>query len=473
MKEGISDHIVPGSTEGTIPIPPEVPKGGRNRLHLTIWAAADKALPMIYGVAVVVIPLGQGLLDKHQWGIWTVFQMLFLIISLLGDFFLLQPMVKLCTEHNAQERPIITAAAALYTGLSLLLTLPVALAPEVFAPLFKIGIDGQLLLSWMLLTVASTIVRNIAIRILQIDYRITKIFLLDLAYFGGFVAMMLYGWANGSFGGAEDMIYYNLIALTASSVTGLVLCARELVPSFAGTLRSVRRIVEIGIHQGGTGLMTIVQQHGDTAIVSGTRGSVAVGIYNAARIFFRVFEALRDAGQLLLVPVTSHAYSQNNREKVQDITVLATAALVLLLYPVTLILILTAPIFIPMILKDYASATDEFQWLMASGFAMPFIIVPSAVLLGIGHTRDLFRGMLIGTVVLIGGGLVLTYRFGEVGMAAGVLLGNGTIAVLLTRRMNRYIHFSVRQVLHRSRRLGALARERARELRATFGRNSS
>lgn len=473
MNRRRSDHTIPDNASDALPAPSLPPEGSRNRLRLTVWAAADKTLPMIYGVAVVVIPLGQGLIDKHQWGIWTVFQMLFLVISLLGDFFLLQPMVKLCAEHQADERPIITAAAGLYTGLSLLLALPVLLVPNLIAPLFKIGPDGQLLLSWMLLTVACTIVRNIAIRILQIDYRMTRIFLVDLAYFGGFVGLMLAGWANGTFADAEDMIVYNLIALTASSLVGLVLCGRELIPAFEGVIFSARRIVEIGVHQGGTGLMTIVQQHGDTAIVSGTRGSVAVGIYNAARIFFRVFEALRDAGQLLLVPVTSNAYSQNNTEKVQDITVLATAALVFMLFPATLLLILTAPIFIPIILKDYASAVDEFQWLMASGFAMPFIIVPSAVLLGIGYTRDLFRGMLIGTVVLIGAGLVLTYLFGAVGMAAGVLLGNCTIAFLLTRRMNRYIDFSVRGVLQRSRHLGTLMRERARDLRATFGRNPS
>lgn len=459
------------STEQHTPgLPPAKP---RNRLKLTMWAAADKSLPMVYGVAVVILPLGLGLLDKEQWGIWSVFQMLFLVFSLLGDFFLLQPMVKLCTEHNAVERPIITAGAFLYTAFSLLCALPVALVPDLFSNLFKLGTDGTVVLSLILLTTFATIPRNIAIRILQIDYRITRIFILDLAYFGAFVGLMIYGWSAGNFSNAQDMVWYNLTALVLSSLTGIVLCWRELRPDLSHLYDSTRQIIRIGIHQGGTGLMTIVQQQADIAIVSGMRGSAAVGIYNAARIFFRVFEALRDAGQLLLVPVTSNAYSQKNTEKVQDITVLATAALVLMLFPALTILILTAPLFLPLLLPEFSSAVDEFQWLMGSGFAMPFIIVPSAVLLGIGHTRDLFLGMLVGTGVLVGAGLMITYLLGPVGMAIGVFLGNATLAILLTQRMNRYIEFSVRGVFKRSRGLGSVLRSRARDFRGSLGKNPS
>ncbi len=461
MKEELPDII------------PTEPSKARNRLYLTIWTAADKALPMIYGVAILVIPLGLGLLDENEFGVWTVFQMLFLVISLLGDFFLLQPMVKLCTEHEAVQRPIVTASTGLYTGFTLLLTLPVVLAPTLTSSIFKIGAQGAEALSWILLTVIATIPRNISIRILQVDYRMTRIFLLDLAYFGGFVGLMIYGWQSNTFHTPGDIVQYNLLALALSSALGLLVCGRQLLPTFKGTGNATKRIVDLGVHQGGTGLMTIAQQQADIAIVSGTRGSVAVGLYNAARIFFRVFEALRDAGQLLLVPVTSLAYSQKNTERVQDITVLATAALVLLLFPTTTILILTAPIFFPMLLPTYASAVNEFQWLMASGFAMPFVIVPSAVLLGIGKTKDLFRGMVIGTAVLVGGGTLLTYALGEVGMAMGVFGGNLTLALLLTQRMNRYIEFSLKGVLQRSRGLSAIARERIKDMRTSFGRNSS
>ncbi len=442
-----------------------IPERKSNRLRLTAWTAADKALPMIYGVAVVAIPLHFGLLTTEAWGTWVVFQTLFLSISLTGDFFFLQPMVKLASEFEADQRPIVTAGSALYTVLSLALGSIVSLFAWFFADILKTGPTGTEAFILMTATVGATIPRNVAIRVLQVDYGIARIFLLDLVYFGGFVGLMIYGWRTGTFSRTMDMVWYNLFALIASSVVGALSCGVKIVPAFRNVAGATRRIISIGMHQGGTGIMTIIQQNVDVAIVSATRGPVAAGIYTAARIFYRIFEALREAGQLLLISATSNAYSRDDKERVQDLTVLATAALVAILYPLTILLIALAPIGIPIILPEFESASTVFQWLIASGFAMPFIIVPSSVLLGIGETRDLFRGMLTGTIVLAGAGLALTYEFSADGMAAGVLLGNTTIAALLTRRMNRYIDFSFRGVLRRSRSLGTIARTRLREFR--------
>ncbi|MCB0711605.1 MAG: polysaccharide biosynthesis C-terminal domain-containing protein [Ignavibacteriae bacterium] len=442
-----------------------IPPRKSNRLRLTAWTAADKALPMIYGVAVVAIPLHFGLLNTEAFGTWVVFQTLFLSISLTGDFFFLQPMVKLASEFEADQRPIITAGSSLYTLLSLSLGGIVSITALFLADILKAGPTGAEAFALMVATVGATIPRNIAIRVLQVDYRIFRIFLLDLVYFGGFVLCMIYGWQTNTFSRTMDMVWYNLYTLTASSVIGALLCGVKIIPSFKNVVQATRRIVSIGLHQGGTGIMTIIQQNVDVGIVTATRGPLATGVYTAARIFYRIFEALREAGQLLLISATSNAYSRDDKERVQDITVLATATLVAILYPATILLILLAPIGIPLILPKVESASTVFQWLIASGFAMPFIIVPSSVLLGIGETRDLFRGMLIGTIVLVGAGIGLTYEFGPDGMAAGVLLGNTTIAALLTKRMNRYIDFSFRGVLRRSRSLGTIARTRLKEFR--------
>jgi O-antigen/teichoic acid export membrane protein len=107
---------------------------------------------------------------------------------------------------------------------------------------------------------------------------------------------------------------------------------------------------------------------------------------------------------------------------------------------------------------------DEFQWLMANGFVIPFVIIPSVVLLGIGHTRDLFRGTFLGTIALVVAGLVLTWFYGALGMAIGVFVGTLTTAVLLTRRMNRYVPFTFRSVLRRTRSFSASIRRRLRAL---------
>jgi O-antigen/teichoic acid export membrane protein len=423
---------------------------------LAFWAAADKALPMLYGLAMIVVAFR--VLDEVQKGVWAVFQMVFMIISLLAEFFILQPMVKLAAERSGERGPIVTASIVLYTAFSVLLACVVIVMPGQLASLLKVP-GAAATFDVMLLVIATTLVRNIAIRILQIDYRIVAIFIVDAAYFAPLVGLMIYGSLDGTFDSAMDMVDYNVIAFAISSLVGAVFTVRDLVPTLAGFGASVRRVLDLGWHQGGTGVLTVTQQQIDVGIVSGMKGARLTGIYFAAKTFYRFFDAVRDAAQLLLVPATSRAYAEERIEAVEEVTEFATAALVALIFPLTIGLIAFASVIVPIAIHE-PEAIEEFQWLMANGFAMPFVIVPSAVLLGIGRTRDLFRGTFIGTFVMVASGLVLTWFFGSVGMAAGVFCGTAATAVLLTSRMNRYVPFTFGSVLRRSRSFGAILRRR-------------
>lgn len=429
----------------------------RSPLRLAIWAAADKALPVLYGIAVILIAVQT--LPKVEWGAWTIFSVVFMVISLMGDFFVLQPMVKIAAEHAANPNPTVAAGFLLYSLMSLALGGLIVFFAEPLALIVKTpeSVPSFRLMLWI---VMANVVRSHAIRVLQINYRIISIFMVDLVYFAGLILLMVVGWRNNSFKAATDLVEYNIIAFVASSALGLILGMRESRLEFRNIRQATHRLVRMGLHQGGTGILTVLQQQSDVLIVGGMRGGRAAGVYGAARTFYRFFDSVRDAAQLLLVPATSRAFSQERIEAVEEITELATAALVVVMIPLTIAMIFLAPAIVPAVLPQFPEAVDEFQWLMATGLVAPFVIVPSAVLLGIGHTRDLFRGTLIGAVVLVVAGTVLTWFLGSVGMAAGVLAGTTVTALLLAQRMNRYVHFTFASVLRRSRSFGPLVRRR-------------
>lgn len=437
-------------------------RSARSPQRLALWAAADKSLQMVYGVVLILVPLK--VFTADQWGVWTVFQALFLGLSLLGDFFILQPMVKLCAEEHTISRPIITASSLLYLGFMVALGYgitfgagPIASVLKSHAAVEAFGTIGLL--------VISTALRNITIRVLQVEYRIIQIFLVDLAYFGGVIALMVLGGINGHLTDSMVLIDYNFYAFIASSLAGLAFTWKWMIPTTTRLADSMRRVLALGIHQGGTGILTIIQQQGDAVIVTSVRGHIAAGVYNAAKIFYRFFESIRDAAQLLLVPATSRAYAQERVESVREIAELATAALVVLIVPMSLLLIAFANVVVPIILPNKGNSIPVFQWLMGSGFFAPFVIVPSVVLLGMGHTRDLFRGTLIGTFVMVVAGVLLTYFFYETGMGIAVLLGTAVTALFLVQRMNRYIPFTFGSVIRRSRSFGPAVRRRLAAMR--------
>lgn len=448
-----------------------------NTLWLAFWAGADKILPLVYGVAMVLIPLRS--LPHSEWAIWTVTQMLFMIISLVAEFFILQPMVKISSETNetyTPTAPIILASLFLYSLFCVLLTIVVLLLANPLETLFK----TQMLASAfpaMGLMILSTIIRNVSIRVLQIYYRIAAIFLVDLAYFLPVVGLMYLGNSWGKLNNAILLIKYNYYAFLISSFVGIMAC----MPQFMLFLRrykkdssakitmnifiiSIKKILSIGVHQGGTGVLTVLQQQGDVAIVSGVRGGAEVGIYNAARLFYRTFDAIRDAVQLLLVPAASRAFSSGRHDSVGGNAILSTALLFVFFLPVTVTLILLAPVIVPAVMPNYPQAADCFRWLFVSGVAMPFVIVPSAILLGIGEAKELFYGTLIGTLVLLIFGFMLTWFQGPVGMAQAVSIGTFATAILLTKKMNNYIHFTLKSVIKQSKRLPAIFKQTVLDL---------
>ncbi|MBL0332510.1 MAG: hypothetical protein IPP08_02475 [Chlorobiota bacterium] len=439
-------------------------------LWLAFWAGADKVLPLIYGVAMVLIPLKT--LPQNEWAIWTVTQMIFMIISIVADFFVLQPMVKLGSETKSGIAPLIVASTIIYTLFCLTVTWVVILFALPLETLFKTP-NLSFAFPIMALMILSTIIRNISIRILQIFYRIATIFIVDLAYFLPIVWLMYWGYSNNKLNNAELLINYNYYAFILSSLCGFFVCTPDIIRSLKSKTNNVRtririknefitsfkKIIQIGIHQGGTGILTVLQQQGDVAIVSAIRGGTVAGIYNAARLFYRTFDAIRDAVQLLLVPAVSRANSTGKHESVEAKAILATALLFVFFLPITVSLIFLAPVIVDTIMPKYSTAVHEFQWLFTSGVAMPFIIVPSAVLLGIGKSKELFYGTLIGTIILLLSGIILTWFEGSVGMAQGVSIGTFATAILLTQKMNEQIHFTLKSVLKQSKRLPAIFKQ--------------
>jgi hypothetical protein len=206
----------------------EEPKRKMTPLWLAIWAAADKALPMIYGVSLILIPLR--IWPKEQWEIWTIFQMIFMVISMLGDFFVLQPMVKIASEHDHDSRPVITAASVLYTVFSIVLAVPVVLLAGTLGRILKTPYASEAFtfMGWLVL---SNIIRNITIRILQINYRIAGIFFVDLAYFATVVGLMAWSASHGTLKTSYNLIDFNLISFAISSLIGLALANRLALPT--------------------------------------------------------------------------------------------------------------------------------------------------------------------------------------------------------------------------------------------------
>src|SRR5512140_3740902 len=79
-----------------------------------IWGAADKALPVVYGLGYVLLVIR--VLPEEEFGNWVLIQEIFLLISGLATAFALTPLLKYAAEAGGDHRDTLTAALLLNAG---------------------------------------------------------------------------------------------------------------------------------------------------------------------------------------------------------------------------------------------------------------------------------------------------------------------------------------------------------------------
>jgi len=253
-----------------------------DHLDKGIWTVADKTLLLLYGFGVIVLVVN--VLPRDEWGSFSLFQSLFLILCVLADSIFLQPMVKFATEHEAEVPEVLACGFNLYTATMLATGIAVGVLSTAFASIFKSSELGAML-PLLPVFVALSIFRNVGIRYLQIDLRINAIFWVDLAFFGSILVLTVLASALGLFHTAVDFIYINIIGAVLSSIVAIFFCYRAFMnmPLFRVPRSEYGRMLSFAKFQAGTSALLTLQQWSDVLIVGVFYTPSEVAIYSAAK----------------------------------------------------------------------------------------------------------------------------------------------------------------------------------------------
>jgi len=415
-----------------------------------IWTAADKALLLLYGFAVIVFVVN--ILPQEEWGAFTIFQSIFLILCVLSDSIFLQPMVKFASEHEAEVQDVLAASFNLYAIFMMVISTVIALLTNPLEQLFKSPELG-IMLPYMPLLVFVNIFRNVGIRYLQVYYKIQAIFWVDLAFFGSIILMAVLTNALGWFHTGFDFLQLNILGGVLSSLIAFVFGYRAFMGMPLLTVPRVEysRLLSFAKYQSGTSALLTLQQWADTLIVGMFYGPAAAGLYGSAKNIYRFFDAVREGAVLLIVPVTSRLYSSKNFEGlsilIEKILFIAFAGLV----PISLALTIIAnPVFHIIYKAKYDDAAPIFQILMLSGFTLPLSLVSTNVLIGMGKARSLFIATLGATVTFFVLSFVLTHQMGALGEGLAVFISMTVLSILSFLAMRKELNVSVSGILRRA-----------------------
>ncbi len=415
-----------------------------------IWTVADKTLLLLYGFGVIILVVN--FLPKPEWGAFSLFQSIFLILCVLSDSIFLQPMVKFAAEHEAEVPKVLAGGFNLYTITMLITGLIISACASPLAVIFTSPELGSML-AFLPLFIALSIFRNVGIRYLQIDLRINAIFWVDLAFFGSILTLTVLAGALGLFHTATDFMYLNIIGAAISSLVAIFFCSKAFfsMPLLRVPRNEYGRMLSFAKYQAGTSALLTLQQWSDVLIVGVFYTPSEVAVYNAAKTIYRFLDAVREGATLLVVPMTSKLYTQRDFKGLSTLIEQLLFGAFALLVPISFVLAVGAPLIFSILYKgQYDAGAVVFQIMILSGFTLPLALIGTNSLIGMGKAKDLFLTTLGAVAIFFITSYILAPRMASRGEALAVFISMTALAFLQFFAMRKELGLTAKGIWRRS-----------------------
>jgi lipopolysaccharide exporter len=412
-----------------------------------LWGLADKALPVVYGVAYVVLVIR--VLPEAEFGNFVLIQELFLIITGLATAFALQPLLKFASEERTDHRSVLGAAFLMNVVFIFLASLLVVGLREPLSALLNSPRLAPLMLLLPAMFAASFF-RNYTLVLLQSRFLIKEVFVVDLIHFIG-APVLIYAYSKMHlFDSALDLIVINIISLSASSLVGLWLSRSLMAMRLRPDKEEVKKVWDYGKFTLGGLVSYMVYTKADSFILSAFSGPVQVAVYNSVKVFTRIYDMAAQVLQMFVLPATSRLVSKGDHASLKAFVEKTLNFSTVGMLPVfVLFLFLAGPLVEVVYDTKYADATPMLQIFSVLALLIPTIAVGSNVLLGLGQAR---LNSILSLFILMSS-LLINMMFipwlGALGATIAYVLSSLVFAIMITSRLVRFIPLTAREIIER------------------------
>jgi len=413
-----------------------------------IWGLADKTLPVVYGLAYVLLVIRA--LPEEEFGNFVLVQEIFLIITGLATALALQPLLKFVAEENADIRSWNSAAVAVtvvfYTACSVLIVI------------FRVPMSESLkspslapLLMYLPAMFAAAFVRNFTLILLQSRFMIREIFWTDAFHFLG-VPLLIWIYSRMHiFDSAYDLIMINVMSLTVSSLVGLFLSRSLIGMRLIPGIREVRKMWDYGKWAFGGTVSGLAVSKADTFILAAFTGPIMVAVYSSVKVFVRVYEMLTQVIQMFVMPAASRLSAKGDYASLKVMVEKAILFSTIGIVPVFLAFLILPSSLVAILYKGrYMEAIPILQVFAVASLAVPLSAVAGNVLMGLGHARTVFVVGVLMFLVSIVAYLAFIPVLAGTGAAVGYVITSYASAFLAGWFLKKHVPITARAVLGRA-----------------------
>lgn len=423
-----------------------------NYLKQSLWAALDKALPVIYGVGFIFAVVR--VLSKEEFGLLGLFQAVFLFIQMVDQTLVQIPLAKFLAAREENSWAITTSFL-----LSFCVFLLSASACLIGAPLLAALMNAPELaelLALMPALVAAFYIKNLTSQICVAYHWIRRLFVIDAVYFLGSLIVLLVWHAAFKLSTTNQVICINIYAAAAASLLSIILTWDALKKAeWQINSAHFKEFLTFGKYSLGAGLGNFLHAQIDIFLIGYFYDPVKVAVYRAGKIIFQFYNIISQTLQVILLPLISKFEAAGERKELRALAEKAICFLFIVLLPLHLLLVFGAESLLHLVYHGkYNEATAVLRILVFGAFFIPLGTVGSNIQMGMGKSKVSFSFVMIVAVFNITANVILLPLAGIIGGALATTLSMVLGSTLQFLYMRKALGLTLRGIWQR--RLDAL-----------------
>lgn len=396
------------------------------------WAIADKITFLLYGLIFRILQIQA--LPPIELGLYGLFEATSIFLFIIADNFAILPLIKF--GHDDHERPRVNfLSLILYLAVSIGLSILILLLSPFIAEALKEPRFSSVAL-FLPLYICTALPRMYFLAVRQRDLEMRSIFTANLLWMGTMAAVTTLLLLLDHLNRFEDMMIILFAGSIISSLHLTLTEGRRISFSRKGTLR-IKHILNFSSYQVGSAILSNLLRRLDVYVVQFFFSTATTGIYQSAKVLFRVLESINHAIGSVLFPAVSRLIQQKKVEYLRVIIPKSISQYFWLSFLATTAAIIGAPILIPLLLPAaYHQGIFFFQVLALTGIFFP-ISIQMFILIAFGKTKRLLWYNIVAVcgsfLLLVGAGILHIPGL----IPGGIVSYHAILGILLTQYLSR------------------------------------
>jgi len=424
------------------------------------WGTGAKVCVALYGLFSTLIAIRT--IPVVEYGIYAIVQSVFIVFSSTTSSLAIQPLVKFVSEGDDYGE-YIAASGFYFFGFTLVGSLFLFSIRIPLAELLE-GNNTQSLIAGISLApalVVSSSLRLFMMGLLQARLCIEKIFWIELSLLSSSLLFFFVAHLVGMIRVATDVIWVLVLSNLVSSILAVAMSRSIWTFRWRLSKEKLSSIWNFGKFTFLSSVCFSIYSQLDVFLVASLSGITQVAIYNAARVFTRIFDIYNQIVQLFLVPLSSR---RNHEGKKGDLRLIVEKSILFSLVafiPVILSFVFFSEDLIRLLYGiRYAEAAPVLAVLSILALTTPWHAVFGSVLVGIGQVKIGFYLSLLFIGFSLGLYFVFVPFLGALGAAISVSSSGIVLAIAISVVSRKFVPFTVASVFSRFSDITAFIRRR-------------